>query len=703
MHGDGQNRAIFEEALFLASPEFYDEWQKAGSLTPKEQLRLDISLYKYSSRAGSRCTPFGLFAGCSVGCWGERDEIELPEPKAYRRCTRLDMNYLCAVIQHLEQQPEIKTALRYYPNDSIYELGGRLRYVEYYFKKTKRVHRISSVEDTPYIQQALRAAGPGATWRVIAQSIVDEDISLDEALSFIKEMVEAQLLKSELEAAVTGEDPLSVLLQKLNGLGACTASYREPLARIQTWLRAIDAQPVGSTLGIYHDIIEEVKGMGVAFEPKFLFQTDLFKPTPGAQLDDALTDDLYGLLGFLNRMNPRMRTESNLSRFKEAFYARYEEAELPLMQVLDNELGLGYPVQEGNTGDINPLVDDLVLPGRGGAPMPQTFTKSANEDLLRRKYSEAVRTGGRSIELTNGDISGKEPDWSDLPATVSMICSMTAEAVYVKGLGGASAGNLLGRFCHLDTSLLDLTRAITKQEQALHPGQILAEIVHLPEARIGNILSRPVLREYEIPYLARPGVATEWQVALADLALSVRNGRLVLRSVSRNVEVVPRLTTAHNFSNNAMPVYRFLCELQSQECRIGLGFRWGEWGDSFDWLPRVTYGNFILSRELWRIPSEELKNLSSGDDSELLQKAGELCSRRGIPRWAVVPDGDNELLVDMQDALSLRAMLAHVHKRTTVTMEEFLFDPSATENGITPKYTNEFIFSFYRNPESSQV
>lgn len=83
---------VFSEAVFLASPEFYDEWQKAGKLAAKEQFRLDISLYKYLSRAQSRCTPFGLFAGCSVGHWGDHNDIEISRSEGWERCTRLDMN-----------------------------------------------------------------------------------------------------------------------------------------------------------------------------------------------------------------------------------------------------------------------------------------------------------------------------------------------------------------------------------------------------------------------------------------------------------------------------------------------------------------------------------------------------------------------------------------------------------------------------------
>lgn len=177
----------------------------------------------------------------------------------------------------------------------------------------------------------------------------------------------------------------------------------------------------------------------------------------------------------------------------------------------------------------------------------------------------------------------------------------------MQSCGGVSAGNLLGRFCHLDPAIHALVRSITKKEQELKPDVICAEIVHLPEARIGNILSRPVLREYEIPYLAQAGVDVAHQLKVSDLIVSVRNNRVVIRSMTQGKEVFPHLTTAHNYSLRALPVYQFLCDLQSQDLRVNLGFRWGVWANNVDYLPRVTYRNHILARQRWRFPRKSLK------------------------------------------------------------------------------------------------
>ena len=205
-----------------------------------------------------------------------------------------------------------------------------------------------------------------------------------------------------------------------------------------------------------------------------------------------------------------------------------------------------------------------------------------------------MQKGEHVVELSDEDVKGVEALWDDLPDTMSVMCQILQDqenkrSVYIKSTGGQSAANLLGRFCHLDEQIFKHTLAITEKETDLHPDVIFAEIVHLPESRIGNILLRPVLRPHEIPYLAKPGVFGKFELKLDDLYISVKNNRIVLYSKRLNKTIVPRMSTAHNYSGqNPMPVYHFLCDIQHQNERSGLWFSWNEALQKMDYLPRVV-------------------------------------------------------------------------------------------------------------------
>ncbi len=706
------NNKVIQEAIFLASPVLFEELIKyldKGLPSKKEENRFRYSIVRYFSRMSTRCTPFGLFAGCSVGHFAEKTRVVLKDMQYYKRHTRLDMNYLCALVRELAANQEIRSTLNYYPNPGIYRFGDKFRYVEYLYKGTRRVHQIAAVNYSEYLDTILYAASPGKKIDELAGLITDEEITIEDAREFVSDLIDAQLLVSELEPTVTGPDSFSELInllqqteKSINSVENSVHPFLEPLQQIRMMLDGIDKHPIGSTLH-YDQIIGKIKETGVSFEPKFLFQTDLFKPVTTATLAHSVTTDILEAIGLLNRITINS-SETNLAGFRDAFSERYEEREMPLLQVLDNESGIGYN-QSGNAGDINPLVDDLVIPHHTGETLKLSW--NAVQSILLKKYIEA-KPCKEIVNLADEDFEFLKPNWDDLPLTISVMCRIlqedgTRREIFMKSAGGSCAANLLGRFCYLDKQIEDHVRNIIHKEEGLKPDAIFAEIAHLPESRTGNILSRPVLRAYEIPYMARPGVTKEHRIELSDLMISVRNKKIFLRSKRFNKEVIPRLSTAHNYSHSAMPVYHFLCDMQLQNQRGGVWFNWGTIINEQNWLPRVKYKNIILSPARWTIKSSDIKAFREIKEDNML--ADSITSWRQnlkMPQHVVLDDGDNELFVDLNNALSIRILLTAVKKRHMFNLEEFLFNPeTAIVKAGKDVFTNEFIISFYKNDQDT--
>ena len=127
------------------------------------------------------------------------------------------------------------------------------------------------------------------------------------------------------------------------------------------------------------------------------------------------------------------------------------------------------------------------------------------------------------------------------------------EKIIMNFMSGSSAANLLGRFSHGDTKIKTYVNEIVAIEKQINNNKILAEIVHLPESRVGNILYRPHFRDFEIPYLANSTVLKENQITIDDLFI-VANSPTHMEIVSRkhNKVVIPRLSNAHNFSGESL-------------------------------------------------------------------------------------------------------------------------------------------------------
>jgi len=697
-------RPEIQEAIFLASSVLYNEISKflEDRLKPKDKEKFFFSLLKYLSRMATRSTPFGLFAGCSVGQSGEGTDIQLPYPEHYERHTRLDMNYLCALAQDIAKRKELRHMLLYYPNNSSYVVWNKLRYVEYRFLKGNRQHNIVAIDYPEYIQRLLSAAKEGATVEQLAVLLIEEESDREEVMEFIDELINKQILISELEPCVTGPE----LFDRIISLLGRFDSQRELVDRLKalsSLLQEIDSKPIGTTILLYGEVKKIVTELGTDFSEKHLFQSDMLKPCIKATVDIKMTDDILEAITFLNKISPPNRHETLLDKFASSFVDRYEEREVPLAQLLDTEMGLNIN-QSGSSGDISPLLDGIPFGGRQQEKI--SYSWSGLQSMLFQKVLEALNTKQHVIILTDDDVKNTSAQWDDLPHTITAMCEVLSYSpdgqskIYLHSLGGAGAANLLGRFCHVDEGIHHAVMDIIREEEkALPDDKLYAEIVHLPESRIGNIIARPVLRQYEIPYLARSGVDKEFQLEISDLMVSVRNRKFILRSKRLDKEIIPRLTTAHNYSHSgAMPVYQFLCNLQNQHYRGGIGLFLSGLFNEFPYLPRISYKNVILSLARWYIKPNDLKPIVENKELPAAMEAiRQWKERTGLPRFVVLPDGDNELFTDTESLTNLRVLYSVVKKRPQFTLREFPFDMDnallKTKQGA---FTNELLFSFYK-------
>jgi len=691
----------FLEAIYLASPVLHEEcikW-KANLVTDRKAIeKISRSLGKYFIRMSSRCTPFGLFSGCAVVNWNETATRLTVNDQKIGRHTRLDMHYLCTLSQELALLPEIRNHLRYFPNSSIYSIGDELRYVEYQYVNERRIHQISSVTASEYLDQAINAARNGATIQQLCDLLTAPDIAAEDAMQFVDELISSQLLVSEIAPAITGKEFLQQLLTVLEHIHSGTGSLTAILSilyEVERCLQQVDAGESNS-IAQYRHIMQLLDQLGVDYDESRLFQTDIVKEVSGNGLHVSLQDQLYAALEAMNKMGA-YRENTNLQTFIRRFGERYEEREMPLLEVLDSETGIGY----GTTcNDITPLIDDIILPGKEQAPR---YTWNRLETMLSAKMIDMYDRGQRSIEITDKDLEGFTTAWDEMPPSISVMFRLVKDApntLYLESAGGSSAANLLGRFAHTDPEVNRLVCDITAREQAQDPDIIFAEVIHLPESRTGNILLHPVFRNYEIPYLAKSSLSKEQQIDLQDLYISVKNNRIILRSARLGKQIIPRLSTAHNYTTNALPVYRFLCDLQCQDKRPALSFDWGSLRAQHRFLPRVTCKHTILHLASWNFAQKDVKQFAGLEEATLQQVLQAFRQQWHLPRYVVLTEGDNELLIDFDNPAMVRIWLDAVKNRPSFIMREFINDQQLVTDGNGGAYVNQFIAVLYKNTPS---
>jgi thiopeptide-type bacteriocin biosynthesis protein len=588
----------------------------------------------------------------------------------------------------------------------MYVFGGNLRYVEYKYVNNRRVHQITSVDYSEYLQLIIKHAEKGARIQDLAPLLVAEDITLEEAEAFVQELISSQILISELEPAVTGDEFIYQLIRSLRAI-AGVSSHPEITALIST-LEEVQAKidkldsSLGNPADDYREILTRLKTLNTPIEENQLFQTDSYKDTLHCSLNTSIQESITNVLGFLNKLTPP-DDSANRKKFKENFIQAYEDAEVPLLEVLDTESGIGYTGKD--TQGIHQLIDDVMIPGQEQTNYEIRWNKL--QKILHDKLTEAVRQEAYSVEFTDEDVKDVDRTTTGMPDTISAMFRVLDQSgkLFLGHTAGPSAANLLGRFAHGDKAISHILEKITSLEQGANPDRILAEIVHLPESRIGNILLRPVLRQYEIPYLGKSALPEESQIPLQDLMVSVKHDRIFLRSKKLNKEVVPRLSSAHNYSFNALPVYHFLCDLQTQHFeKSGVGFDWGSMRTGYKFLPRAVYQNVILSKAQWQFEKSDFAFLLDEQKTGYQELLDNWMKKWHLPRQVVLADGDNELYIDLMEPFSLRMLISTIRKRDRIVLEEFLFetDSPVVKDSYGAGYTNEFIAILLLNAETAR-
>ncbi|MGD1838167.1 MAG: lantibiotic dehydratase family protein [Nitrososphaeraceae archaeon] len=693
-------RLDIQEAIKLSSPYVYDELVKYlnGDIKSEaKQVRLELTLLKYLSRMSHRCTPFGLFAGCSVGKFGNKNSVWLKQHNEFKRQTRFDMTYLCALSREtLNNKKNHQNNCKYFPNTSLYQVGNYWRYVEIRYSNNRRNHFIVSIEHSEYIGKVLKLTEGGCTYDKLVNTLICKDINYSIAKAFIEDLIINQVIVSELEPGITGDGGTYIMLNNLEKY----SPYRHLLQEVNLKLKKIDQSCIGDSIPIYDEISNILSGFGVKFDKQFLFQTDLVPVFSSNTIHRDVYDDILKGVQALKKLNVSWENP-NLKSFKNAFLQRYEDEEVSLSNVLDVEFGIGYPPTELNSpGDISNLVDDLVLSGKN--TFNSEFKTNKVFDFLHEKYAFAIARCEDQIVITDKDLDFLNVKKVKMASTYLAIAEIVSAKenddfkIKITEVGGATAAAYLGRFCYADTDIERYVRDITSYEEKKYTEAIIAEIAHLPESRTGNILLRPHLRRYEIPYLANSYLDEENQIPISDLMVSIRNDRIILRSKKHSKEVVTRLSTAHDFESNSLPIYHFLCDLQFQEIENSISFNWGPYADSKLYLPRVIYNNIILHPATWNLRKRSINTLVSRvkQQTDPIRAITEWKKTLKIPDEILIVEGDNELYVDLSNSLYIKLFLDIIQKKKNIKLREYLYNSqSYLVKRNLESFTNQLIVS----------
>jgi thiopeptide-type bacteriocin biosynthesis protein len=641
----------------------------------RDLLKQQRKLLRYLIRMSTRPTPYGLFAAVGLITW-KNDTCTAIGDMPLRTRTRPDMNWLVTLIMQLEGDPEVRRQISWVANPALIRAGrvflperaptadGSAKPPSVSVRATSAVARVLSCARRPVEHARLEAEllqTPGATTEKVAR--------------LLDELWQQTLLLSDLRPPLTNPDPGGWLLDRLSSVPAAQP-VREKLKLVLDATRNWDALPLAERAAGYRQLVDLATELHSCSDNEPPVQVDTALALKSNWISALVAAEAERTAELLIRLTPSPRS-SYLDAYRAAFHTRYgTDREVPLLELLDPNFGLGQPTGHGWAG--------------GGGDARRSMLRNST---LQELALTAFRDRRLTVVLDDQTLSKLalwEPDAARVPGSVdlSLFVAASSAAALDRGdflvvvgpnLGGTAAGKNLGRFADLlePDGTLALT-SLAQLEALRRPGPLRVEVVYLPPRfRSANVVLRPPVREYEIVSGTSPGVSVDRVVPLDELVVGVRAGRFYIRWPTAGVDIAA--CSGHMLNYNTAPApLRFLEDvMQDGQAQIS-SFNWGP-AAGFPFLPRVQSGRVVLSLAQWRI------DLHLRDTALWCEPASAFAAvldgwrtHWAVPRYVYLSMGDNRLLLDLDDpdqAEELRVELAQLREGSMLLLQEALPGP----------------------------
>lgn len=689
------SETIFLNALYLASRTFYFtalDWLGNNEIIFDPSDRILQSLYKYYSRMCTRCTPYGLFAGFASGKMHQGETNILLENNSLALKVRTDVLFLrklkdIIIAENNENIP-------YFINNTLYTSGDQWRYISW---SPRYDYELAEIPKDSILNSIINLSENGVKVSEIKNLILKliPEVDDDEAMEYINSLIESKILVDKLPPYMTSlDDPLSELEKYLAQYG-CKSDVLRSINTIQDYKYDVFNS---------NTIVEEIEKKASEFkeiinENRQIVQVDSLVKLSSKYVNQNVTSLLSKRI---EELIPLVKSKSNhrIATFTKRFQKKFETMEVPLVKALDPDFGVGYDFHISGNLENTPLLENIYF----------TFEDKDDHDnispivkLVLDKYvhcfSPSVFT---PIILTEQDIKqvSKKQDpplsfghnnhifGSFISKSQEDVDAGNFKFLPVSPIPTPLATILLSRFAYHDAALAEDLKTITEKDTH---NLIHVELLHHREDRLGNVLQRPNFHTYELPYASESKNNDSSVILINDVYVRFEDGRLKLRSKKLNKEIKPKFTNAYNYSENQLPVIKFLADYQFNG--IDLGFMWN-WGflEKNSFLPRVEYKEFILKEACWRIDM---------DKSMTVEKLKILIKEKYIPQACTIKERDNILVLDTRNDTSLHILTRQISKETIFLYE--YFEPLQLPDEKGKLFASEFIFPFTVPNNSSLV
>ena len=667
----------FTTSIYWSSPDLYNLIlsYRNNHLNEGKKIKLINTLKKYAIRICTRPTPYGTMAGVvlkEIYPENKKDQNHYPCRKA-----RIDMEFLNELKLKIENIPYVRKKLRYKINNTAFKIAGHYKYYEPTASDNEE-YQSSSLEANEYIDKIFKLSE--LTHYVDIHNLFSNEFNNDEIFSFLDELINNKFLVSELQIKITTDNTTNFkgFLSRLDNSSPEVKFYIDIFDKIENCIKIIETTEISY---LPKDNIIELKNIikSLGLKSQHLFHVDLLHSSKSeADLNKNILTNINYILPVLQNFKRNNSFYNELEHFKQMFRVKYDSEEVSLLEVLDDEYGIGFPAN----GEIGNLSSSKLIEGKSKKEIKK---KEVDFSYLEFLFEIIERNQDSVIELEKYDVKAI----NNTGVSSQNFCIMGTnfnDSFFIQSI--SNSNSILGRFALLDNKIEKLCQDITQKESDYNSNTIFAEVLYLPEKRIGNIARRPTLSEYEIPIFIDTSNNSK-QIMLNDIFVSIKNNEITLRSKKHDKRVIPRLSNAHNFLKSDNSIYKFLCYLQFQnEDNIIPDIDYSHFKKPH--IPRIIYKNIILHRATWIIYEKDINAIKKSLNP--LAKLKSYIEKWRITQYVVLVQGDNELFIDTTNDSYLFLLVSEFKTKKIIQLSECLYESKTNhffnEQIILPLYNN---------------
>lgn len=696
------NNVYVKNGILLASYTFYAEIEKYlldnNNQSSEKKKKIQDTFFKYFIRICSRSTPFGLFSlvtPISIDDLGR----QIVEPNDQRICIKamLHSQILNNIVEFLTKRFREHTLFK--GNRSLTEKEGNYIITVPVMMENRSIYIAKQIESNEIIEFLYREKDVELAYPRLVEKLVQEFpyYSPDDISAFLNDCIEQGIIVNILSLVSRGEKSNNERI-----LNDILRTYsKEPHHELKLLLDIFEIVQTLTAEDVLMDSFERISGildtLGIQYSVDKLLFVNAYREgiidvgMKGIQLANLMKTAMDVLSRFISWKN----SDGWFDNFKKLFKNIYGDEMISFSIVFDPLIGLNYPLSNKKDTEKEILLTELHLPNNS---KPDTSSRH-DVNFWYEKYLECVMNNQEELVIEDRELKRYPPRFAKENYTFSMFASIVedpsgnSQSPYIlyKNASAGSATAYLGRFSSSNDEIYSLCKEIATYEECSESNMIHAEIGHIPDPKIADIIFHNSFHKYEIPYLVNTDTNFDFTIDIEDLFLGIQNDEFVIYSKKHGKYVNPILSNAYNFSLSEHAAFMFLCDFQHRKSLFTPHLALGKWSTGLPFLPRIRYRNIIFSPKIWNIDLAKFAHLiADSEDAEGFVEALRIAFPT-LPKLIQVGNSDQILVINLDDLNSVRLLFKFCRKKYHFGNKKVKISESFQPKSV---YSNEIIFSY---------